>query len=71
MACLGVHFALTPVQEKRLLSVEKKDDANLVTVIIEEIEEDWDDEFAFESDKSGDAMHSCLSNGTLNVTEGD
>ncbi len=71
MACLGVHFALTPAQEKKLLSAVKKDDADLVMEIIEEIEEDWDEEFSFESDKSWDAMHRCLSNGTLEVAEGD
>ncbi len=30
MACLGVHFALTTAQEKKLLSAGKKDDADLV-----------------------------------------
>lgn len=71
MACLGVHFALTPSQEKKLLDAEKKEDGDLVMEIVEEIEEDWDEEFNFESDKSWDAMHRCLSNGTLNADEGE
>ena len=71
MACLGVHFALTAAQEKKLLSAGKKDDADLEMEIIEEIEEGWDEEFTFESDKSWDAMHRRLSNVALNVTEGD
>jgi hypothetical protein len=34
-----------------------------------EIEEEW--EVVFETDKAWDALHRCLSNGTLNVEEGD
>ena len=66
MACRGVHFAIDDEQAQRLLAA--RDDDELVA-IVEEIEEQWD--AAFETDKAWDALLRCLSNGTLNVTEGE
>ncbi len=63
MACRGVHFALTPSETEALLSAA--DDGKLIEIIQEEIEERWDDEWLFESDKSWDAIHRCLTDGTL------
>jgi hypothetical protein len=67
MSCRGVHFAINAEQAERLLAAE--DDEELVEIVSEEIEEAW--ELAFETDKAWDALHRCLSNGTLNSLEGD
>ena len=65
MGCLGVHFSIDASEAERLLAAG--DDEELLA-IVEEIEEEWAD--AFETDKAWDALHRCLSNGTLNVDEG-
>ena len=66
MGSLGVHFAIKAEQAQRLLDAE--DDEALVNIVTEEIEEEW--ELAFETDKAWDALHRCLSNGTLLCDEG-
>ena len=65
MACLGVHFAITTEQAERLLAAA--DDDELVDIVKDDIEEAW--ELAFETDKAWDALHRCLSNGTLDIVE--
>lgn len=65
MGCLGVHFSIDAERAKRLL--DAADDDELLE-IVEEVEEEWED--AFETDTAWDALHRCLSNGTLNVDEG-
>lgn len=67
MGCLGVHFAITAEQADELLAAE--DDEELAELVSEKIEEAW--EMAYETDKAWDALHRCLSNGTLNVDEGE
>ncbi len=67
MACLGVHFAIRAEQADRLLAAT--DDDELVAIVKEEIEEAW--ECAYESGKAWDALHRCLSNGTLCSDEGE
>jgi hypothetical protein len=66
MGCRGVHFAITSEQADQLLAAD--DDEELVG-LVEAIEEEWD--AAYETDKAWDALHRCLSNGTLNVLEGE
>jgi hypothetical protein len=51
----------------RLLEAEGDED---VAVIIEEIEESCDPGFDFETDKAWDALHRCLSDGTLDLAGG-
>lgn len=68
MSCLGVHFAITAAQAKKLLAA--KNDEDLVDLIQEEIEEDWDEEWVFQTDKAWDALHRCLSDGTLDCKRG-
>jgi hypothetical protein len=63
MANRGVHFALTPGQETRLLAAVGDDE--IVLEAIEEFEELWDKEYLVESDKAWDAMHRCFCNGKL------
>lgn len=64
MACRGVYFALTDEDTKKLL--DAKDDDAVMQVIQEDIEERWDKDWLCEVDKSWDAMHRCLTNGSLN-----
>lgn len=65
MACRGVHFAINAEQAGRLLGAKCDDE---LIGVVEEIEEEWD--VAYETDKAWDALHRCLSNGTLNSGEG-
>ncbi|MDP4505900.1 YfbM family protein [Nonomuraea turcica] len=63
----GVHFALSRVQEQRLLAAP---DDEAVMGLIEEIEEEWARPFLVETDKAWDALHRCLSDGTLELDAG-
>ncbi|MEV7559577.1 YfbM family protein [Streptomyces sp. NPDC089795] len=63
----GVHFAIDAVMVARLLEAEEDEDTAL---IVEEIEESWDRPFLFETDKAWDALHRCLSDGTLELSGG-
>jgi hypothetical protein len=66
MGCLGVHFSLSEAEVDRLRGFE--DDEERVEYLEEELEEEY---FAnertrvAESDKSWDALHRALSDGTL------
>jgi hypothetical protein len=64
MACRGVHFALTPQEETKLVGALDSDDEHLMA-FIEEIEGRWDREWLQETDKSWDAIHRCLTDGKL------
>ena len=63
MACRGVFFALTKQEEEELLAAPDSD--AVVEIITEEIEERWDREWLVEMDKSWDAIHRCLGDGSL------
>jgi hypothetical protein len=63
MACLGVHFAITKDMADKLLHA--KNDEELIEIVQEEIEEKWDKENLCETDKAWDAIHRCLSDGSL------
>lgn len=41
---LGVHFAVTADQERRLLAADDEGDADTVAELLEDIEKNWDDE---------------------------
>ena len=70
MACRGVFFALTPEESDRLLSARSSDE--VVEIIVEEIENRWDRDWLQEMDKSWDAVHRCLGDGSLNkIPEND
>lgn len=58
-----MHFAVTSEQLSQLLDATG-DDERLMSVI-EDIEEAWDEEFLAESDKAWDAIHRCLTDGSL------
>jgi hypothetical protein len=62
MACRGVFFALTGAQEAALIAT--RDDVE-VRAFVGEVERGWDKPWLCEADKAWDAMHRCLSDGTL------
>lgn len=63
MGCRGVYFALNEEDERKLS--ESTSDEEVLNTIQEEIEERWDQEWLQETDKAWDAMHRCLTDGTL------
>src|SRR6516165_1028870 len=68
MSARGVHFAVTPAQEKALLTA--KSDRKLME-LVEGIEEAWEEPFVCETDKAWDAIHRCLTDGTLLYVSGE
>ena len=64
MGCLGVHFGLTA--EDEALLVDEFHTSDELREILAEIEERWDSEWLQETDKAWDAIHRCLTDGTLN-----
>ena len=68
MAGRGVHFAVNPAQEKRLLAT--KSDRKLMG-LVGEIEEAWEQPFVCETDKAWDAIHRCLTDGSLLYVSGE
>jgi len=67
MACRGVFFALTKEEEAKLLAAPNSD--AVVEIITEEVEERWDREWLVEMDKSWDAIHRCLGDGSLSRSQ--
>jgi uncharacterized protein DUF1877 len=66
---LGVHFALPVAREQALLAAV--DDGDAVGEFLEELEESWDDPtMQCDTDKAWDAIHRCLTDGTLHPEGG-
>ncbi|MEN3614771.1 YfbM family protein [Plantactinospora sp. ZYX-F-223] len=66
---LGVHFAITSEQERSLLATDDHGDS--VGDILEVIEESCnDDRLKVDTDKAWDAIHRCLTDGTLDPDGG-
>lgn len=63
MGCRGIYFALTEDDAKKLIGANG--DAAVKKVIHEDIEERWDEDWLQPTDKAWDAMHRCLTDGTL------
>lgn len=64
---LGVHFAITSEQERLLLAA----DDDKVGEFLEELEESReDDALTVDTDKAWDAIHRCLTDGTLDPDSG-
>jgi hypothetical protein len=68
MSARGVHFAVTPAQAKKLLAA--KTDRKLME-LVDEIEESWQKPFVVETDKAWDAIHRCLTDGSLLYVSGE
>ena len=68
---MGVHFAITSEQERALLAAADEEDDDSVGELLEEIEEFWDDDkLKVDTDKAWDAIHRCLTDGTLDPDGG-
>lgn len=69
MACRGVHFAITDDDLARLRSSTSDED---VMTVIEAVEERWEKDAGFlcETDKAWDAIHRCLTDGSLTFDGG-
>lgn len=65
MACRGVFFALSSAQKEHLLALDS--DEKRLEYIQEEIEQPWDETHLMQTDKAWDAIHRCLTDGTLKV----
>lgn len=65
---LGMHFAISYDQAMKLLKCGS--DEALAEMVGEEIEEVATEDNSFGTDKAWDAIHRCLSNGTLDVRQG-
>jgi hypothetical protein len=65
MATPGVHFALTAEEEARLVDTPDASEEHFIAVL-NEIEERWAREWLVETDQAWDAIHRCLTDGTLN-----
>ena len=68
MSARGVHFAVTPAQEKRLLAAKS---GRKLMELADEIEEAWERPFVCETDKAWDAIHRCLTDGSLLYVSGE
>jgi hypothetical protein len=68
MACRGVHFAISSADSTRLLAASSEDE--VLSILQNDIEEKWDQAWLYETDKTWDAIHRCLTDGTLNPKSG-
>jgi Domain of unknown function (DUF1877) len=68
MTARGVHFAIPSDQ---LASVLAASNDRALIEVIERIEEAWDKEYLAESDKAWDAIHRCLTDGSLLFDSGE
>lgn len=69
MAHRGVHFAIDQPTIARLLEAVGNDEA--LMLVIEQIEESWDEKYVAESDKAWNAIHRCLTDGQLFYENGE
>ena len=67
MAGRGVYFALSEAQAEQLSQAEGDDQ---VREIVDQIEEEWDRDWLFETDKAWDALHRTLTDGHLHYENG-
>jgi hypothetical protein len=68
MSTRGIHFAVTPAQARDLLAARSD---RALMALIAKIEEAWEKPFVVESDKAWDAIHRCLTDGSLLYESGE
>ncbi|WP_432981476.1 YfbM family protein [Dactylosporangium sp. CA-233914] len=67
-----MHFAITSDQERSLLAADDEGDSDTVGELLEDIEESWrDGGLKVDTDKAWDAIHRCLTDGTLDPDGGE
>jgi hypothetical protein len=69
MACRGVLFAIIEAEAQKLKSA-RGNDTEVLSIVQDEIEADWDEAHLCQTDKAWDAIHRCLGDGTLQNGEG-
>jgi hypothetical protein len=65
MGCRGVYFAVTAEQANDLVSAQSDDEA--LVEVVEEIEEAWDKEHLYETDKAWDAIYRLVGDGKVDL----
>jgi hypothetical protein len=68
MSALGVHFAVTSAQARALLAAGSD---RALMALIHELEEANEQPFVVQSDKAWDAIHRCLTDGSLLYVSGE
>lgn len=68
MSARGVHFAVIADHARAMLAA--KSDSKVME-LIEQIEEAWEEPFVVETDKAWDAIHRCLTDGSLLYESGE
>ena len=68
MACRGLYLSLSQDQTE---SLRRCDSDEEVISYLQNLEEEWDEAHLQETDKAWDAMHRCLSDGTLERSNGE
>jgi hypothetical protein len=68
MACRGVLFSISQKQAEQLRAA-RGDDASVLGIVQDEIEQAWDEAHLCETDKAWDAIHRALGDGTLESGE--
>ena len=71
MSGRGVLFALTPEDQERLRKASDCGDEAIWQLITGEIEETYEREWYFATDKAWDAIHRCLTDGRLGYDNGE
>jgi hypothetical protein len=69
MSQRGVYFAVRSQDADRLLAA--KTDGELLSVIQDDIEERWERDWLFQTDKGWAAIHRCLTDGRLLYDNGE
>lgn len=65
MSGRGVHFALSAADEEALFKASQAGDDAVLEFIHEDLEERWEREWLYETDKAWNAIHRCLTDGEL------
>src|SRR5579864_1875537 len=68
MSALGVHFAITSAQARALLAAESD---RALMALIDKLEAANEEPFVVQSDKAWDAIHRCLTDGSLLYLSGE
>lgn len=69
MGCLGVYFALTDEDLRKVLDAATDEDRR--AIITDDIEDRWNEEWLFSTDQAWGGIHRCLSDGTLDNMKGE
>jgi len=69
MPCRGAFFALSATQAEHLLALARDEDR--LAYVQDGIEATWDEAHLLQTDKAWDAIHRCLTDGTLTIARSE